>query len=90
MSKSSLIISFSIVCRILQGLENSITMSCLYAMAPGIWPMKVEIRIGQMEAACALGQIVAPIIGNYLYIFGGLFLPYLIVSGLILLSLITN
>ena len=81
------IIAIAITSRILSGVGNAIALSCLYSLIPILYPETQETKLGWMESACAIGQIVSPSIGSYLYNQGGIFLPYIVISALFIVCL---
>ena len=74
--------------RFMEGIGNSTTQSMLYSSVPYLYGDRAETIIGRMETVAAISQIIAPFIANYIYILGGLYLPYIIISIFLIFTLI--
>lgn len=72
LTDTTLIFLVALLGRFFEGMGNSIALPCLYSMLPVIYPTTVETKIGYMESACAIGQVIAPVVGSFLYSYGGL------------------
>ena len=71
-SNMHLFIGMNALFRMLQGLASALTQTTIYSVCTNFYGERREAMIGYCEALQALGFIIGPILGSFIYDFGGL------------------
>ena len=81
-------LTVSIASRFIQGLGFAAFTTASLAMIPFIYQKKEEKIEGYLEVSSSLGTMMGPLVGSFLYTFGGYQLPFYCLAGLEFLFLL--
>ncbi|XP_046858315.1 MFS-type transporter SLC18B1-like [Xenia sp. Carnegie-2017] len=87
MPYGTIFIVFSFVIRIFDGVGGAMAMTALMAFLAMCFPDNVGSVMGSLELFSGIGLTIGPLLGGFLYEFGGFGLPFFVLAGLLLVSL---
>ena len=87
----SLYIVLALIIRLMQGFASSMIQTTIYSICTNFYPDKKEALVGYLEAVTGVGLILGPLIGSFLYSYGGFsFTFYAFGSLFIVFSMFIN
>ena len=74
--------------QVIGGVGTSLSMVTAKSIIISNYPDKKDFFIGLLEAGAGLGILAGPLLGSFLYDYGGYLTPFYSVSGVLLVLLI--
>ncbi|KAJ1346033.1 hypothetical protein KIN20_000698 [Parelaphostrongylus tenuis] len=76
----------SVLIRILEAIGDAAFVTSAFAISAKCFPGNIAVVVGIMETFAGLGYTAGPLIGGFLYEFGGFQVPFLVLGAILLLA----
>ncbi|VDM53899.1 unnamed protein product [Angiostrongylus costaricensis] len=76
----------SLLIRILEAIGDAAFVTSSFAISAKCFPGNIAVVVGVMETFAGLGYTAGPLIGGFLYEFGGFQVPFLVLGAILILA----